>query len=48
MFLVFVGPSGLSVQDGGTIVWDIVIMNQGGYYSTETGGYTAAVNGYYQ
>ena len=48
IILATIGTETLSVADNGAIIWDSVPINPGGHYSTETGGYTAPFNGYYQ
>ena len=37
----------LSLANGETIIWDMVVRNEGGHYSPGTGAYTVPLNGTY-
>ena len=48
LFLASMSNVATPVVPASRIIWDLAVINPGGYYSTETGGYTANFNGYYQ
>ena len=48
VFLATISVYTLPIETSGPIIFDTAPINPGGNYDTETGGYTAPVNGYYQ